>query len=230
MELGLLQSLECVKNVRDLASVTGSPVKPGRCFRASCLGTASKADESLITKNIKTLVDLRSEKEFSTDSTKYNSTVFDEYDNLLYEVKYSKSGRPKELVPKVSSIDGERSRHMVSVIDEKLYKRGVFKKLGLGKKLKAAVYMGLSQTKLRKLFIDFINDAGLPLLNELILDYGGPSIKAVLDVLADRGSHPVAFYCTAGKDRTGLVAMLVLSALGVPDEAILNDYVLSDSV
>ena len=30
MELGLLQSLECVKNVRDLASVTGSPIKPGR--------------------------------------------------------------------------------------------------------------------------------------------------------------------------------------------------------
>jgi hypothetical protein len=157
-----------------------------RCFRASCLGTANKADECLITQNIKTLVDLRSEKEFSTDRTKYNSTVFDEYDNLLYEVKYSKSGRPRELVPKMSSVDGERSRHMVSVIDEKLYKRGVFKKLGIGKKLKAAVYMGLSQTKLRKLFIDFINDAGLPLLNELILDYGGPSIKAVLDVVRGR--------------------------------------------
>jgi hypothetical protein len=31
---------------------------------------------------------------------------------------------------------------------------------------------------------DYINDAGLPLLNELILDYGGPSIKAVLDVVS----------------------------------------------
>ena len=154
-----------------------------RCFRASCLGTASKADECLIIENIKTLVDLRSEKEFSTDSTKYNSTVFNVYDSLLYDVKYSKSGRPKELVPKASSADGQRSRHMLSVIDEGIYKRGVFKKLGLGKKLKAAIFMGLSQTRLRKLFIDYINDAGLPLLNELILDYGGPSIKAVLDVV-----------------------------------------------
>ena len=30
MELDLLQSLECVKNVRDMASVKGSPIKPGR--------------------------------------------------------------------------------------------------------------------------------------------------------------------------------------------------------
>jgi protein-tyrosine phosphatase len=48
--------------------------------------------------------------------------------------------------------------------------------------------------------------------------------------LSERKNHPVAFYCTAGKDRTGLVAMLVLSALGVEKEAIINDYVLSDSV
>jgi hypothetical protein len=32
---------------------------------------------------------------------------------------------------------------------------------------------------------DYINDAGLPLLNELILDYGGASIKAVLDVVSN---------------------------------------------
>jgi hypothetical protein len=128
-------------------------------------------------------VDLRSEKEFSTDSTKYNSTVFNEYDSLVYDVKYSKSGRPKALMPKSPGSDGQRSRHMLSVIDEGIYKRGVFKKLGFSKKLKAALYMGLSQTRLRKLFIDYINNAGLPLLNELILDYGGPTIKAVLEVV-----------------------------------------------
>lgn len=34
-----------------------------------------------------------------------------------------------------------------------------------------------------QVFLDYINAAGLPLLNELILDYGGASIKAVLDVV-----------------------------------------------
>ena len=31
-------------------------------------------------------------------------------------------------------------------------------------------------------------------------------------------------HCTAGKDRTGLTAMLVLGALGVPDECLIDDY------
>lgn len=44
-------------------------------------------------------------------------------------------------------------------------------------------------------------------------------------VAADR---PVLFFCKAGKDRTGLVAALVLSVLGASDEEILSDYVISD--
>lgn len=35
--------------------------------------------------------------------------------------------------------------------------------------------------------------------------------------------------CTAGKDRTGLATALVLSALGVPRETIMQDYLLSNS-
>jgi protein-tyrosine phosphatase len=34
----------------------------------------------------------------------------------------------------------------------------------------------------------------------------------------------VAFHCTIGKDRTGLLAMLLLGLLGAPDEAIVEDY------
>jgi protein tyrosine/serine phosphatase len=52
-------------------------------------------------------------------------------------------------------------------------------------------------------------------------------VEAVRHVL-DPASHPVLFHCAAGKDRTGVVAALVLSVLGVEDEAIVADYVLSD--
>lgn len=44
----------------------------------------------------------------------------------------------------------KRTRHLLSVIDEGIYKRGVFKKLGPSKKLKAAVYMAVSYVKARK--------------------------------------------------------------------------------
>ena len=42
------------------------------------------------------------------------------------------------------------------------------------------------------------------------------------------GEIPLAFNCTAGKDRTGTAAALILSALGVPRETIVADYVLTD--
>jgi protein-tyrosine phosphatase len=55
----------------------------------------------------------------------------------------------------------------------------------------------------------------------------GPAIKAALEVIAG-AEHAVVFHCTAGKDRTGVVAALLLSALGVADEAIVDDYRRSD--
>ena len=37
------------------------------------------------------------------------------------------------------------------------------------------------------------------------------------------------FHCAAGKDRTGLLAALVLSALGVSDEDVVRDYALTEA-
>jgi protein-tyrosine phosphatase len=41
---------------------------------------------------------------------------------------------------------------------------------------------------------------------------------------------PLVFHCTAGKDRTGLAAALVLSALGVSQDDILQDYLLTNAL
>lgn len=56
---------------------------------------------------------------------------------------------------------------------------------------------------------------------------GANSVAAALRVIAE-GDHAVVFHCAAGKDRTGILAALVLSSLGVPDEAIVIDYNLSE--
>jgi protein-tyrosine phosphatase len=50
----------------------------------------------------------------------------------------------------------------------------------------------------------------------------------VLTMLAEPEHLPAVFHCTAGKDRTGLTAALVLSTLGVDDAQILDDYELSN--
>jgi protein-tyrosine phosphatase len=44
------------------------------------------------------------------------------------------------------------------------------------------------------------------------------------------GRTPLVFNCSAGKDRTGVAAALIFSALGVPREHILHDYSLSEQL
>jgi protein-tyrosine phosphatase len=46
-------------------------------------------------------------------------------------------------------------------------------------------------------------------------------------VLAREETYPALFHCVTGKDRTGVLATLVLDVLGVDDETIIQDYSLS---
>ncbi len=60
-----------------------------------------------------------------------------------------------------------------------------------------------------------------------IAENGASALATALGVIAE-GEHPVVFHCAAGKDRTGILASLLLSALGVSDEAIMEDYELTN--
>jgi protein-tyrosine phosphatase len=50
------------------------------------------------------------------------------------------------------------------------------------------------------------------------------NIAAVMTAIARASSGGVLFHCHAGKDRTGLVAAMLLALVGVPDETIGRDY------
>ena len=52
-------------------------------------------------------------------------------------------------------------------------------------------------------------------------------LQACSNSLAEAESYPAVFYCAAGKDRTGIVAAVILRVLGVPDEQIVEDYALT---
>lgn len=62
---------------------------------------------------------------------------------------------------------------------------------------------------------------------EGMLDTAAPLLSPLFAVLADPDSYPLIFHCVAGKDRTGLLAALVLRTLGVPDDVIVADYALT---
>ena len=59
------------------------------------------------------------------------------------------------------------------------------------------------------------------------LDTRQASYREVLAALASPGALPAIFHCTAGKDRTGRIAALLLANAGVDEETIVEDYALS---
>jgi protein-tyrosine phosphatase len=54
-----------------------------------------------------------------------------------------------------------------------------------------------------------------------------PGYRELFRLLAEN-RLPLVFNCSGGKDRTGLAASLVLSALGTPHEVIVEDYILTN--
>ncbi|WP_454279077.1 tyrosine-protein phosphatase [Sphingomonas sp. Marseille-Q8236] len=61
---------------------------------------------------------------------------------------------------------------------------------------------------------------------KLLDQFNGQYRRMFAELLA--GDVPLAFHCTAGKDRTGVAAALLLTALGVPRATIIDDYLLSN--
>lgn len=60
-----------------------------------------------------------------------------------------------------------------------------------------------------------------------MFDKGGHQLAAAVNTVAN-SPGPAVFHCAAGKDRTGLVALLILGSLGVDDEVIIADFAHSD--
>jgi protein-tyrosine phosphatase len=58
-------------------------------------------------------------------------------------------------------------------------------------------------------------------------DYG-QRITEALEIIAEPANHPLVFHCAVGKDRTGMLAAILLNLLGVEEDDIIHDYTLSE--
>lgn len=70
---------------------------------------------------------------------------------------------------------------------------------------------------------------GLIGLSKDKLDCSGSEMKQVFDVFTSDENYPTIIHCTQGKDRTGLIVLLLLLLTGiVPQDVISADYVRSE--
>lgn len=61
----------------------------------------------------------------------------------------------------------------------------------------------------------------------VMVDADGERVAAIFDALA-AAPRAVLFHCAGGRDRTGLVAALLLALVGVNESALEDDFILSD--
>ncbi|MEU4352200.1 tyrosine-protein phosphatase [Streptomyces sp. NPDC023838] len=57
---------------------------------------------------------------------------------------------------------------------------------------------------------------------------GVEELSRALRTIAAPDSGPLVFHCASGKDRTGLLAALVLTLLGVPQDVVVEDFTLTE--
>jgi len=55
-----------------------------------------------------------------------------------------------------------------------------------------------------------------------------PQYAAMFERITQAANLPALVHCTAGKDRTGFASALILTALGVPRETVMEDFLLSN--
>ncbi|HEX7374558.1 MAG TPA: tyrosine-protein phosphatase, partial [Steroidobacteraceae bacterium] len=55
-----------------------------------------------------------------------------------------------------------------------------------------------------------------------------PHVQGLFGALTHDPARPLLLHCTAGKDRTGFAAALLLTVLGVPRDLIVADYLLTN--
>jgi len=60
------------------------------------------------------------------------------------------------------------------------------------------------------------------------LTYAGDRVLGAVQIMASPEGTPAIFHCAAGKDRTGVLAALVLDAVGVEREAVIADFALTN--
>ncbi|KAJ2156621.1 hypothetical protein GGF46_005064 [Coemansia sp. RSA 552] len=130
----------------------------------------------------------------------------------------------------MNKFGGKRTRYRCNVIGDNYRKKCVWSHAPLSTKIKVVLrFVSLNKAEaIRTIGRDVLAPRGLAGSYEDYVDYCKEEFAAVLRIFADPCAYPVLFHCQHGKDRTGIVAMLLLGILGVDDQIIAEDYALSE--
>ncbi|KAF2767405.1 protein-tyrosine phosphatase [Teratosphaeria nubilosa] len=197
-------SLAAVLNFRDIA-LSINPHSPRQNLQPNLLYRSARLDKA-------------TERDLQTLQTHYQiNTIL----NLRTPTELASSASPVSLHHHTRNIN----------LNGAAYSSALLKHLSWPQTLKLyALYaLGFKNAAIAILGRNVMTPRGLTGLAIDTLAHSTSEIKAVFAFLATAANYPVLIHCTQGKDRTGLVVVLVLLLLGVDQEAIEKDYCASEA-
>ncbi|RAO66938.1 uncharacterized protein BHQ10_002950 [Talaromyces amestolkiae] len=204
-------------------------VREGILFRSARLDDASERDKQRLIDdiNLSTIIDLRTntEHDLATQRRQHSLSMSSSENISIPDI----ADRPHLLgLPGVQ-------RHFISLTGR------AFERLLLWRldwynfmKVLGLLASGYRKDAIKVIATKVMKPRGLIGLGQDTLDSAGAEIRAVFDVLTKDESYPVLIHCTQGKDRTGLIIMLLLllvkeTASDIPLTAIAADYSKSEA-
>ena len=227
--------LQGVPNFRDFTSVIGrNCLKSGLLrknvlYRSSNFTAVDRADIITLTEDlgIKTIVDLRSQQEIKK-ATKEGKAKPEKQNAVNWftpiKVVCAPNKTPKTSVPRGKSESEVRADRVTFQLD--VASRAVFSLIPwyIYTVFILAILPFLWTLVARLVLKYSVNRATVLGTYKKILSCGAPELKEVFTLLADETNYPIVISCSVGKDRTGVVMMILQGLLGVPDRLIAADY------
>lgn len=212
--LGLDQTaalvLSSVPNFRDLGHMRCSDgvIRPYTLLRSAT--PANITTEEMELSRVRTVLDLRLEKDAMQDDGPRRLAPITKHISLLSEPKMKKA----------------------------LFKQSVSEgRVGLLSKLIALKFLQKTSPSRRlrkrlshsydKRLARMLNRVSLADVYEFMLQQSSEELLKAFEIVASEAETPLLVHCTHGKDRTGVLVALLLVACGVSEDDILNDYVIS---
>lgn len=216
---------ESISNFRDISTLINPPqpqqptLKPSLFYRSALPATASPTaiDNLTTTHHIRTIIDLRTDTEILEEADKQKQSSSSS--------SKTPSPTPNKRHPSPPPTSPQITTTHLS-LNGSAYSKALLSRLTYPQYAKLAfLYTLRYRTQaISILGTNVMSPRGLSGLALDTLTHSTSEIASLFALLAKPEVYPVLVHCTLGKDRTGLVVLLVAMLCGASEEGVVRDY------
>jgi len=135
-------------------------------------------------------------------------------------------GTPRVGARRCSMSGVVRKRYAIPMLNSTYFFNGLYPQAPAYTKLKCSMIRSfLRSDKIAAyILLKHLNTLGLFEMYKLTVEHTKREILTIFRILKNPDNYPISFFCSLGKDRTGIISALLLSCLGVPRDLIIENF------